>query len=174
RHTLVTVLVGVVAVLVGAVVYLAVDRGGAPDGEGSGLAAATSSAPAATDGTGSTDAAGSTGAAEASSSNAPSSGSYTGTLQQRGTSSTRQDRDYAVEMTFSSGGSSVRYPGLGCAGTLVPRGDSGVDRIYREEIHTGRCDDGGTWTVTRVGDGRLDVNYEAPTGRYVVTGTLTR
>ena len=106
--------------------------------------------------------------------NAPDSGVYTGYLSQRGTTSGRQDRDYTVEMTFSSGGSSVRYPSLGCSGTLSPQGDSGDARVYSERISSGNCDPSGTWTIKRQSSSSIQAEYRPTSGRYVVVGELSR
>ena len=99
---------------------------------------------------------------------------YSGYLSQRGTSSGRQDRDYTVEMTFSSGGSSVRYPSLGCSGTLSPQGDSGGSRVYTERITSGNCDPSGTWTIQRESSSSIAAEYRPASGNYVVVGELTR
>lgn len=103
---------------------------------------------------------------------APAEGTYSGTLSQRGTR--RSDRDYPVEMTFSSQGSTVAYPTLGCRGTLTPTGNSAGARVYRETITSGRCDPTGTWYVTRGSDDAVSVEYHPSGADYVVVGQLTR
>ena len=103
---------------------------------------------------------------------APAEGTYSGTLSQRGTR--RSDRDYPVEMTFSSQGSTVAYPTLGCRGTLTPTGNSAGARVYRETITSGRCDPTGTWYVTRGSDDAVSAEYHPSRADYVVVGQLTR
>ena len=103
---------------------------------------------------------------------APASGTYSGTLSQRGTR--RSDRDYPVEMTFSSQGSTVAYPTLGCRGTLTPTGNSAGARVYRETITSGRCDPMGTWYVTTGSDQAVSAEYHPSNADYVVVGQLTR
>ena len=114
------------------------------------------------------------GQAQAQSGPVPESGTYTGTGYQRGLNGTGADKSYAVEMTFSGGGSTVRYPGLGCAGVLRPAGFDGGRRVYREEMTTGRCDNSGTWQVTVVSGTQVSGSYCPPSGRYVVTAELSR
>lgn len=110
---------------------------------------------------------------DAGTGNAPDSGTYSGVLSQRGTR--RSDQDFSVSMTFSSQGSTVDYPSLGCSGTLSPSGDSAGARVYSETITSGRCDQSGTWYVTRGADGdSLSVEYRAVRSDYVVVGQLTR
>lgn len=103
---------------------------------------------------------------------APTAGTYSGTLSQRGTR--RTDRDYLVEMTFSSQGSTVEYPTLGCRGTLTPTGNSDGSRVYRETITSGRCDATGTWRVTKGSDTAISAEYQPTGADYVVVGQLTR
>lgn len=102
----------------------------------------------------------------------PESGTYRGYVSQRGA---RGDtaKDYEMSMTFSSQGSYVSYPSLGCNGTLRPTGFSGDARVYREVITEGHCDRGGTWKVTAAGRS-IDAVWELATTDYVVAGTLTR
>ncbi len=105
----------------------------------------------------------------------PEAGTYTGLAHQRALSGTASDMDYDVEFTLSSSGSTVRYPSLGCSGTLRPVGwrDNGA-RLYIEETVSPGCDSGGTWAVTVRGDRELDASYTPLSGRYVVTVNLTR
>ena len=131
----------------------------------------TASAPAAA-GQPTTPAAG--GQAQAQSGPVPESGTYTGAGYQRGLNGTRADKSYAVEMTFSGSGSTVRYPDLGCAGVLRPIGFDGGRRVYREEMTTGRCDNSGTWQVSVVSGTQVSGSYSPPSGRYVVTAELSR
>lgn len=76
----------------------------------------------------------------------PASGSYGGEAQQRGTP-TRINKNYPMQMSFSSGGSRIMYPTLGCEGVLQPLGFQGASRAYEEKITSGHCDSGGTWLV---------------------------
>lgn len=73
----------------------------------------------------------------------PSSGTYTGYGNQRGLTGSGADKSYSVEMVFSSGGSSIRYPSLSCAGRLQPVGFDQGRRVYRENMTTGHCDNNG-------------------------------
>ena len=109
-----------------------------------------------------------------SSGRVPASGTYTGTGHQRGLAGTAADKSYAVEMVFSSGGSTVRYSDLGCSGRLQPAGFDQGRRVYREQMSGGGCDSGGTWLVTVDSDARLSGTYRPPSGRYVVSAELTR
>lgn len=102
----------------------------------------------------------------------PESGSYAGWGEQRTLSGTRLDKGYSVEMTFSGGGSTVRYPALGCSGRLRPNGFSGDARVYVEEISVGHCDDGGTWKVTVRNDAELSASYSPRSGKYIVVADL--
>ena len=103
---------------------------------------------------------------------APAAGTYSGTLVQRGTR--QSDRDYEVQMTFSSTGSTVSYPALGCRGTLTPTGNQNGARVYREHITSGGCDSPGTWLVTRGSDTSVVAEYRPAGDDYVVAGQLTR
>lgn len=103
---------------------------------------------------------------------APAAGTYSGTLVQRGTR--QSDRDYEVQMTFSSTGSTVSYPELGCRGTLTPTGNQNGARVYREHITSGGCDSPGTWLVTRGSDTSVAAEYRPAGDDYVVAGQLTR
>lgn len=104
----------------------------------------------------------------------PTSGTYTGVGVQRGLASGTRDKSYGVEMVFSSGGSTIRYPELGCSGRLRPAGFDDGRRVYREQMSAGHCDDGGTWLLTVRSDSRVSATYRPPTGRYVVSADLTR
>lgn len=103
---------------------------------------------------------------------APAAGNYGGQLVQRGPGQS----DYAVDvrMSFSSAGSGVSYPNSGCRGALIPMGDQGGARVYREEIYSGACDPTGTWLITRGSDTGISAEYQPPTGEYMVEGRLTR
>lgn len=104
----------------------------------------------------------------------PTSGTYTGVGVQRGLAGGTRDKSYNVEMVFSSGGSTIRYPDLGCFGRLRPSGFDNGRRVYREDMSGSRCDDGGTWLVTVNNDVRVSATYRPPTGRYVVSAELSR
>lgn len=103
---------------------------------------------------------------------APAAGNYGGQLVQRGPGQS----DYAVDvrMSFSSAGSGVSYPNSGCRGALIPMGDQGGARVYREEIYSGACDPTGTWLITRGSDTGISAEYQPPAGEYIVEGRLTR
>ncbi|MCD2261525.1 hypothetical protein K3888_02310 [Dietzia aurantiaca] len=103
---------------------------------------------------------------------APAAGNYGGQLVQRGPGQS----DYAVDvrMSFSSAGSGVSYPNSGCRGALIPTGDQGGARVYREEIYSGACDPTGTWLITRGSDTGISAEYQPPAGEYIVEGRLTR
>ncbi len=102
----------------------------------------------------------------------PETGTYVGWGDQRSLSGTSLDKGYQVEMTFSSSGSTVRYPDLGCAGRLRPDGFDGDARVYYEEISTGSCDDGGGWKVVVTGPSHLEATYSPPSGKYIVVADL--
>ena len=104
----------------------------------------------------------------------PTSGTYAGTGHQRGLAGTAADKSYGIEMVFSSGGSTIRYPDLGCSGRLQPAGFDQGRRVYREQMNAGRCDNGGTWLVSVDSDARISGTYRPPSGRYVVSAELTR
>lgn len=104
----------------------------------------------------------------------PTSGTYTGYGNQRGLTGSGADKSYSVEMVFSSGGSSIRYPSLSCAGRLQPVGFDQGRRVYRENMTTGHCDNNGTWLITVDSDTKLSATYRPPSGRYVVAADLTR
>lgn len=104
----------------------------------------------------------------------PDSGTYTGVGRQRSASKSSLNKDYPVEMSFSSSGSSISYPTLDCSGTLRPDGFSDGRRVYRESITSGRCDDGGTWLVLVVSGTRLVANWSIAGRDYTVKATLTR
>lgn len=106
----------------------------------------------------------------------PASGTYRGSADQRGTGSRGQsvDRSYPVRMRFSSYGSSVVYPSLGCGGTLRPAGFSGGRRVYREIITYGGCDSGGTWKVLVSSSRRLQATWTRRGTDYIVSAILTR
>lgn len=103
---------------------------------------------------------------------APAGGAYSGVLSQRG--SRQSDQDFPVEMYFSSTGSAVNYPTLGCSGSLSPLGNSGRARVYREDIASGECEPTGTWYVTRGSNDEISAEYRPARGDYVVLGQLTR
>jgi hypothetical protein len=103
----------------------------------------------------------------------PASGTYVGEALQRGTP-TSVDKDYPVQMTFSSSGSYVSYPSLACAGNLQPTGFDGGDRVYEERITTGHCDDGGTWLVHVEGPTTLEAAWSSPSTTYTVTAVVDR
>ena len=103
----------------------------------------------------------------------PAPGVYTGTGIQRSADS-GTETELAIRMAFSSSGSTVDYPTLGCTGTLVPDGFSGGDRIYREQITSGSCDRDGRWAVTVLADAALQAQWTLPSGKYTVSARLTR
>lgn len=103
---------------------------------------------------------------------APASGTYVGTLSQRGTRFS--DVDYPVVMTFSPQGSTVEYPTLGCSATLTPAGDSNGARVYFETITSGSCDSTGTWHITKGSVRAVSAEYRPTRADYVVVGQLTR
>lgn len=103
---------------------------------------------------------------------APAAGTYSGVLFQRGTD--QSDQDLQVAMGFSSTGSYVEYPALGCSGTLTPTGNQDGARVYRETITSGQCDPTGTWYVTRGSDTEISAEYRPSGGDHVVEGQLNR
>lgn len=103
---------------------------------------------------------------------APDGGTYTGVVTQRGTQ--RTDTDYEVTMTFTSAGSRVNYPSLGCTGTLQPTGDVDGARVYRETITSGPCDQGGAWYVTRDDANTVTAEYRSVDGSYTAQGQFAR
>lgn len=103
----------------------------------------------------------------------PESGTYSGEARQRG-APTNINKDYPVQMSFSSTGSQISYPALGCAGELRPVGFDGSNRVYEEQITSGHCDDGGTWLVHVDGPTTLEAAWSLPSASYTVTATLVR
>jgi hypothetical protein len=103
----------------------------------------------------------------------PSSGTYSGQAQQRG-EPTLINRDFPMTMSFSSAGSSVSYPTLGCYGTLSPNGFAGQDRVYTEIITSGRCDSGGTWYVKVDNATQVEARWSLSTVGYTVAAVLTQ
>lgn len=103
---------------------------------------------------------------------APAAGTYSGVLYQRGTE--QSDQSLQVAMGFSSTGSYVDYPTLGCSGTLTPTGNQNGARVYRETITAGQCDPTGTWLVTRGSDTTISAEYRPSEGGHLVEGQLTR
>jgi len=108
---------------------------------------------------------------EAVDSRIPASGSYGGEAQQRGTP-TRINRNYPMQMSFSSGGSRVMYPTLGCEGVLQPLGYQGESRVYEEKITSGHCDSGGTWLVHVDGSTTIEAAWSLSSASYTVSATL--
>ena len=102
----------------------------------------------------------------------PVSGTYYGLSRQRGTP-TEVNKDYSIEMTFSSAGSSVSYPTLGCRGSLTPLGFRADARTYRETIESGHCDSGGMWQV-QVHGTTLSAFWELPSVPYSVSAVLEK
>jgi hypothetical protein len=103
----------------------------------------------------------------------PSSGAYSGTARQRGARASL-NKDTPMSMTFSSSGSSVAYPGVGCAGKLLPTGFDGQRRVYQEQITSGPCDNGGVWRVLVVSSDRLEAGWTLPSQDYTVSAVLRR
>lgn len=103
---------------------------------------------------------------------APAAGTYSGLLYQRGTE--QSDQSLQVAMSFSSTGSYVDYPTLGCSGTLTPTGNRSGARVYRETITSGQCDPTGTWYVTRGSDTEISAEYRPSGDDHVVEGQLSR
>ena len=103
---------------------------------------------------------------------APAAGTYSGVLFQRGTE--QSDQSVEVAMGFSSTGSYIDYPALGCSGTLMPTGNQDGARVYRETITSGQCDPTGTWFVTRGSDNTISAEYRPSEGDHVVEGQLSR
>jgi hypothetical protein len=46
--------------------------------------------------------------------------------------------------------------------------------VYRESITSGTCDNNGTWKVLVDSSTAISVGYTPPSGRYTVSGRLTR
>jgi hypothetical protein len=103
----------------------------------------------------------------------PASGTYAGVARQRGARAST-NKTYPISMTFSSSGSNVSYPDLGCTGRLVPAGFIGRARVYREEITAGPCDSGGTWRVRPLSARRLRAGWTLATQDYAVIAALRR
>jgi len=103
----------------------------------------------------------------------PASGTYSGQAQQRGEPVAR-NIDFPVTMTFSSAGSSISYPTLGCDGTLHPAGFAGPDRVYTETITSGHCDNGGTWYVKVDSPTQLQALWSLSSVNYTVAAALVR
>lgn len=100
----------------------------------------------------------------------PGTGTYSGIGIQHGDN----PDDFRISMTFSSAGSTIEYPDLGCSGTLQPAGYDGTRRVYRERITSGPCDQGGNWKVHVASTTRVTASWSRPTGGYTVTARLTR
>lgn len=103
---------------------------------------------------------------------APAAGTYYGLLSQSGTQ--QSDQSLRVAMSFSSTGSYVDYPTLGCSGTLTPTGNRSGARVYRETITSGQCDPTGTWYVTRGSETAISAEYRPSGADHVVEGQLSR
>lgn len=103
----------------------------------------------------------------------PDSGSYEGMARQRGARSAIS-KNYNVTMVFSSGGSFVNYPSLGCEGRLVPDGFDGDRRVYRERITSGHCDRNGTWKITVKSPDALSAEWTLSSQDYIVVAELSR
>jgi hypothetical protein len=85
----------------------------------------------------------------------PFPATYSGNAQQRG-SVAADNTDYGMLMRFSPDGSgTVRYPELGCSGTLTLVAVHPSSRQYDETITAGHCRKGGIWTVRRVSSNEL-------------------
>ena len=100
----------------------------------------------------------------------------TGSFRQYSLESGWRGDNFNVEITYPT----VRYPELGCEGTIEPTPpDYAGQAGYIEHITTGTCDDGGTWhfllDMNSVQAGTPAVTkarYVAPDGRYVADGTV--
>ena len=103
----------------------------------------------------------------------PASGTFSGQAQQRGQPAS-VNQDFQMAMTFSSAGSSVSYPTLGCYGRLTPTGFAGRDRVYTETMTSGPCDTGGTWYVKVDGETQVEAHWSLSTANYTVAAVLTR
>lgn len=114
------------------------------------------------------------GGQQALSGRVPTSGTYTGYGAQRALNGGTVDKSYAIEMVFSRGGSTIRYPDLSCSGRLQPTGFDQGRRVYREHLTSGSCDNGGIWLITVDSDTRVSGTYRPPSGRYIVAADLTR
>jgi hypothetical protein len=103
----------------------------------------------------------------------PASGTFSGQAQQRGQPAS-VNQDFQMAITFSSAGSSVSYPTLGCYGRLTPTGFAGQARVYTETITSGPCDTGGTWSVKLDGETQVEAHWSLRTANYTVAAVLTR
>lgn len=108
---------------------------------------------------------------EAADSRIPASGSYGGQARQRGAPA-GVNKNYPMQMSFSSSGSRVIYPTLGCGGVLQPLGFQGESRVYKEEVTSGHCDSGGTWLVHVDGPTTIEAAWSLPSASYTVTAVL--
>lgn len=110
-------------------------------------------------------------AVEGADSRIPVSGSYSGEGRQRGTPGAL-NKDYPIQMIFSSTGSHVAYPTLDCEGLLRPLGFEGSSRVYEEQITSGHCDSGGTWLVHVDDPTTLEAVWSLSSATYTVTAVL--
>jgi len=113
------------------------------------------------------------GSPEATDARIPESGAYSGEARQRGTPA-RLNKNYPVQMSFSSTGSHVSYPTLACEGQLRPLGFEAANRVYEEQITSGHCDGGGIWLVHVDGPTTLEGSWSLPSASYTVTAVLAR
>jgi hypothetical protein len=68
----------------------------------------------------------------------------------------------------------VRYPDLGCLGTLTFFSAHAQTVIAKESILTGHCTPTGTMTINQTTSDQLDVTYVPDIATYTAHAVLTR
>jgi len=83
---------------------------------------------------------------------------------------------WRVDLTLNGTSAQVKYPDFNCGGTWAQEGATEHDVTYRETITYGfdECIDQGKVVVSRVGDGRLRVEYYFPDEKFIAIAYLAR
>ena len=83
---------------------------------------------------------------------------------------------WRVDLTLNGTSAQVKYPSFNCGGTWAQEGATEHDVTYRETITYGfaECIDQGKVVVSRVGDGRLRVEYYFPDEKFIAIAYLAR
>ena len=101
---------------------------------------------------------------------ASAAGAWTGTIKQS------DGRSWRLELSAPAGAhvGSVRYPELGCAGTLTLISVTVNTMRALEQITSGSCTPSGSVNLTPRADGGMDWSYLPDGDVYTATGVLTR
>lgn len=98
------------------------------------------------------------------------SGTWTGAYVQSNTKS----HQLVIAITGGTATAQVRYPDLGCLGTLTFFSASGQTVVAKESILTGHCTPTGTMTINQTTGDQLDVSYVPDVATYSAHAFLTR